>query len=154
MLEPKNWKTKILCKCCASTANIFCVVDFSKNCSERRGVFLPLSGTPIYYYRCTECGFIFTADFDDFSGEEMKTWIYNEEYTTVDPSREEDRPRATADIVIRNFKQFGQSLSVLDYGCGSGRLSEILCDNGFANVVGYDPLVEKFSTMPKQKNMI
>ena len=54
-----------VCKCCGKPADLFGVVDFHKSCEDRRGPPLPLSGVPIYYYRCPNCGFLFTTAFDD-----------------------------------------------------------------------------------------
>ena len=68
------------CKCCGAAAALFGVVDFSKNCRELDGFFLPVSGIPIYYYRCPDCDFIFTTFFDDFTDEDMKAHIYNDDY--------------------------------------------------------------------------
>ena len=151
MTAPMKWEAAHSCKCCSGTAPLFGVVDFSKNCNERKGVVLPLSGIPIYYYRCPVCEFLFTDFFDDFSNEEMNEWIYNDGYSTVDPDWETNRPNAMAETIIQHFKQFGRDISVLDYGCGTGRLSQILRENGFTKVVNFDPMVEEFSAIPKQK---
>ena len=151
LAKPIKWKFEQICKCCSGVANLYGVVDFSKNSSDPQGVFLPLSGIPVYYYKCVECGFIFTTDFDDFSDDEFKEWIYNEDYTIVDPGWEQGRPRSTAETVIQKFKQFRETLSILDYGCGNGNVAKILREYGFKNVTNFDPMVDEFSSVPTGK---
>jgi hypothetical protein len=53
------------CKICSGPSPLFGVVDFHKSCIEAQGNRLPLSGRPIYYRRCVNCGFAFTDEFDD-----------------------------------------------------------------------------------------
>ena len=57
------------CKICSGPSPLFGVIDFHKSCIEAQGKRLPLSGRPIYYRRCTACGFAFTDEFDDWSAE-------------------------------------------------------------------------------------
>ncbi len=67
-----------ICKCCKNTAYLFGICDFNKSCVEARGKYLPHCGIDIYYYKCSNCGFIFTDYFDRYTIEEFKKHIYNE----------------------------------------------------------------------------
>lgn len=135
------------CKCCESQASLFGVCDFNKNCEEHRGVHLPLSGIPIYYYRCPKCGFIFTRQFDLATEEEFKQRIYNDAYVTVDPDYAVIRPRANANTLAKQFAGSKESLRILDYGGGNGELAHSLREQGF-NATTYDPFVPEFSARP------
>ena len=66
------------CKCCGALAFLYGVVDFHKNCEIYRRNVLEISGVPIYYHRCPECGFIFTTAFDHFTNEDFQQYVYNE----------------------------------------------------------------------------
>jgi len=129
---------------------LFGLADFSKNSSERVGVYLPLSGIPIYYYRCSNCGFIFSVDFDGFSPDDFKECVYNDEYTKVDPDWLERRPKSTAELIANSFGDFRNEISILDFGAGNGHLSKLLREKGFS-VTSYDPMVEKHAARPKGK---
>ena len=149
MVKLPTWTSFQECKCCGLDAALYGVVDFSKNCRERKGYVLPLSGIPVYYYRCTVCGFIFTTDFDGLSEEQLKELVYNDLYSDVDPDWEKTRPQDIANLVMKLFSNCRDEISILDYGCGNGLVSKILLNNGFSEVHNYDPLVEKFATLPK-----
>ena len=133
-----------LCKCCGSTAGLFGVVDFNKNCINAP---LSLSGIPIYYYRCRDCGFIFTTFFDAFTEIQFKRLIYNKQYIDVDPDFREARPRQNAQIISMMLGG-NKDISILDYGGGSGLLGEMLTTMGFRNVETYDPLFPDASVKP------
>jgi hypothetical protein len=94
------------CKCCNQSAVLFDVCDFNKNCEEQNGKFLELSGIPIYYYKCSACGFIFTDEFDGWDHEDFKLTIYNEGYIEVDPDCVSVRPKANAGMISRIFIQY------------------------------------------------
>lgn len=54
--------------------------------------------------------------------------------------------------VIAEFVQFLSPKSILDYGCGKGNLVRTLTQNYPAiNVYGYDPAIEEFDKLPKDK---
>lgn len=122
------------CKICNSATEIYGVCDFNKNCEERFGVFLPLSGEPVYYHQCTECGCIQTDYCDNWTDQDYSNRIYNADYTLVDPEWETIRPTNNAELVSSLFKP----CSVVDYGGGSGLLARRLADRGF-DAYSYDP---------------
>ena len=132
---------EVACKCCGGAARLFGVVDFNKNCEANRGRYpLPLAGVPVYYHRCTRCGFLFTVAFDAFTHADFATHIYNAQYALVDPDYEAARPAAAAGFIANTFPQ-ARPLRVLDFGGGNGRMAELLRQAGFADVTTYDPFV-------------
>jgi SAM-dependent methyltransferase len=139
------------CKCCSGTAGIYGVVDFNKNCEAGHNRFpLPWAGIPIYYHRCNVCGVIFTVAFDDFSKADFAEHIYNDSYKLVDPEYADIRPASNAKMIQQTF---GSSLriSILDYGGGNGKLTELLRASGFSNAQTYDPFVPESATLPTEK---
>jgi hypothetical protein len=109
----------VLCKICGGASTLFGVVDFHKSCEEPSGLRLSLSGIPVYYRRCANCKFVFTDAFDNWSAEEFKTHIYNDDYRMVDPDYKTARPRANADVVARLWGEHRKDTRVLDYGGGN-----------------------------------
>ena len=137
-LEPQVPSTTT-CKCCDAPAALFDVCDFAKNCHDKGIPPDGLSGIPIYYYRCGQCGFLFTTQFDDFSKEDFLEQIYNDDYLRVDPDFVELRPKNTAKIINSLFGQYKEDLRILDYGGGNGLVEKLLKEAGFPNVETYDP---------------
>lgn len=142
--------TRAPCKCCATEAFLYGVVDFHKNCEQHRRKVLDPSGIPIYYYRCPNCGFLFTTAFDRFTEGDFRRHIYNDDYRLVDPDYRHTRPRACADLVCRLFAG-PKPGRVLDYGGGNGVLAEVLRTSGFPQVDTYDPFTPQFSARPTQR---
>ncbi len=129
------------CKCCSGLARLAGVVDFSKSCRDGASgpKTEPLSGWPIYYYSCRQCGFTFTRAFDNWTSAEFSRFVYNDRYTIHDPEYEEIRPRTLARIVNEHFSENREDIIVLDYGSGSGQFGNTLFAFGFASVTSYDP---------------
>ena len=136
------------CKVCAGEAILYDVVDFNKNCEERRGHFLELSGVPIYYYRCNACGTIFTTAFDNWSNRDFEAYIYNDDYIKVDLDSESERPQQNARLV-RALITSARGISMLDYGSGAGLLARLLTKHGF-DVRSWDPFFSR-DTPPSDK---
>ena len=141
----------IPCKICESPAPLYGVVDFNKCCEEARGFRLPLSGVPIYYRRCPKCGFLFTDAFDDWSVDQFKAHIYNDDYRLVDPDYQTKRPSDNADSVVRLWGAIKGDTRVLDYGGGNDTLCAILRQSGFAAAITYDPMIPQFAQRPPGK---
>lgn len=138
-----------LCKCCGSTAHLCGVVDFNKNCEQQRNPHvLPVIGIPVYYHRCSFCGFIFSILFDDFSSHQFSEAIYNNDYILVDPDFEDVRPRSNAQA-ITNILGKNWSLDVLDYGGGTGKTAALLREQGYSNVNTYDPFSGEHRNRPQ-----
>jgi len=139
------------CKICGGQAELYGVVDFHKSCEELRGVRFALSGVPIYYYRCSNCKFVFTEAFDDWSTEQFKANIYNEQYKLVDPDYQTTRPRTNAEFVARLWGAIKAETRVLDYGGGNDTFCAALRNAGFPVAVSYDPMVPEYAQHPEGK---
>ena len=126
------------CKICRGRSPLFGVVDFHKSCMEGQGKRLTLSGVPVYYRRCEQCGFLATDFFDVWPDAAFAEHVYNADYIKVDPDFLELRPTGNAGLIAGTFAGAQQSISILDYGGGSGRLAELLRERGFAAET-YDP---------------
>jgi hypothetical protein len=82
-------------------APLYGVADFHKNCHKEAQEPLALSGIPIYYHRCRDCGFLFTVAWDAWSPEDFARQIYNAEYLRVDPDYVERRPHFNAQMLAQ-----------------------------------------------------
>jgi SAM-dependent methyltransferase len=136
----------VACKVCQGSSPLFGVVDFHKSCEEARGRRLALSGCPVYYRRCEQCGFTFTDVFDGWSQEDFKHRIYNADYILVDPDYAESRPIGNARLVAESFAGSRDMIRILDFGGGAGLLAERLRAEGF-DAATYDPF-SQFATVP------
>lgn len=136
------------CKCCDDFAYLYDVVDLNKNCNVQKPY--ALSGIPIYYYKCTNCGFIFTENFDDFSKEDFATHIYNDKYVQVDPEYVEIRPKNNAEMIEQLLSGY-KHLEILDYGGGNGLVEKHLKDLGYQSVNTYDPFSDIHHQKPEKK---
>jgi tetratricopeptide (TPR) repeat protein len=139
----------VTCKICGAIASSCGAVDFNKNCEVRRGLALPDSGTQIPYWRCGQCGFVFTNAFDSWTPRDYKREIYNEEYCCVDPDYEVIRPLGSAGLIEQLFAESKTALAILDYGGGNGSMAKDLMNRGFNSACTYDPFVERYAKLPK-----
>jgi SAM-dependent methyltransferase len=131
----------VACKICDTPSPLYGVVDFHKSCIEAQQRRLTLSGYPIYFRRCPNCGFAFTTAFDQWTGEEYKERIYNADYVLVDPDFVDTRPRQNAELIRKTFAASRESIEILDYGGGSGLMADLLVKNGF-RAATFDPFSE------------
>jgi SAM-dependent methyltransferase len=130
------------CPVCSGDAALLDVVDLNKNCDERRGVFLPMSGIPINYALCGECGFCFAPDMCEWTPETFARLIYNDDYVAIDPDYAANRPQASADTLVSLFGESAKRIRHLDYGGGQGLTSDLLGDAGW-NSTSFDPFVDR-----------
>ena len=135
-------KNNLYCSVCNGACSLLDVVDFNKSCEELRGKFLGISGIPIYYAICGNCGFCFAPDVATWSLKEFEDKIYNDEYVLVDPDYIEIRPKTNATNLISMFGDRAHFINHLDYGGGSGKLSDLLKKSNWQSVT-YDPFVDK-----------
>lgn len=133
------------CPICSAPGEAFDVVDFNKNCMETSGHFLPLSGKPVYYHRCTDCGYTWAPEFANWSDDDFLREIYNDGYAAVDPDYAESRPLGNAQSIMKTFGQSRDQLRHLDYGGGNGRLSAALVAQGWQSA-SYDPFPARSGT--------
>jgi SAM-dependent methyltransferase len=141
------------CKICGAPSPLFGVVDFHKSCIEAQGKRLPLSGRPIYYRRCTACGFAFTEEFDDWSNEAFLAQIYNSSYIQVDPDYAGARALSNATAVADILRASRDSIAILDFGGGNGIFARHLFSQGFSATT-YDPFSEFNERPTRQFNLI
>jgi hypothetical protein len=135
------------CKVCQTIASLFGVADFHRACADNRAAPLPLSGIPIYFYRCPSCGLLFTTACDAFSVRDFLELIYNDQYLLIDPEYKEQRPQRIAQFIDSCFGR-SKTISILDYGGGNGELARALKRIGFTSLAVYDPFVPEFSLPP------
>ncbi len=132
---------RIQCKVCGGNAALHGVVDFNKSCEIDKGLALPLRGIPVWYHRCPDCGFLFTAQFDDWTADDWRREVYNDEYRTVDPDYiSGDRARANAALILDAHSRTPIG-AMLDYGGGDGYLAAYLRDKGL-DATSFDPLLD------------
>lgn len=129
------------CPVCGGASTLLDVVDFNKSCEESGGVFLPLSGVPVYYARCGDCGFCHAPELWRWPVEEFARRIYNADYLLVDPHYLEARPRAGAADLVAMFGEPAKTIRHLDYGGGHGLLSRLLNEAGWTSL-SHDPLID------------
>jgi SAM-dependent methyltransferase len=127
--------TAIPCKICGTPAPIFDVTDFWKELEFYR---FGLSGITVKYYRCDGCGFMFTPFCDDWTPEDFRLHIYNDQYILLDPEYSDIRPHRTAAHMADWLRGF-EDARILDYGSGSGLFAEHMRNAGFHHVTNYDP---------------
>lgn len=137
-LPPMTRRARVLaCKVCGGRAPFFDAVDFFKCCSAEPYGF-GYSGIPVEYYQCEICDFAFTDLIDDWTGEEIQAFIYNDEYIKVDPEYLGARAERDAAFFIDILGEFRDSHAVLDYGSGTGVLASRMREAGF-DAEAYDP---------------
>lgn len=136
------------CPVCAAMSTALDVVDFNKSCEEQRGKYLPLSGIPIYYFLCDNCGFCFSPEIYKWSIDDFETKIYNSDYIIVDPDYVDVRPRQNSVNLTNMFANHKSMIRHLDYGGGEGLLSRLLREQGFDST-SFDPFVDKHITSEK-----
>ena len=139
------------CKICGAAATLFDVCDFATYCHRPAGGAETLSGIAVYYYRCVKCGFMFTPLTDDWSAEDFRSRIYNEDYVKYDPGYADERPRSNASMLTGLFGQNRRSISLLDFGGGNGATVELLRSGGFVNALCYDPIARPNDPLPTQQ---
>jgi SAM-dependent methyltransferase len=139
------------CKICGGSSALYGVVDFHRPCEIPGGVIPPLSGVPVYYRRCLSCGFLFTDAFDDWSHDQFKTHIYNDDYHLFDPDYKTARPNANAGLVANLWAGHKAQMRVLDYGGGNDVFCSALRASGFMEAVTYDPMVPEHACPPNGK---
>ncbi len=131
-------RRRVCCKLCDAAASLFDRVDFNKVCAEADYYCFGLADISVDYWRCEQCGFLFTDFFDGWSHDDFRAFVYNDDYAKVDGEYEKIRP-------TRMAAEFGAKLrgaehaAILDYGTGSGVFVQCLRDWGFTHTSGYDP---------------
>ncbi len=126
------------CKLCGSHAIPFDQVDFNKFVDDDDYYRFGMSGVDITYLRCLCCDFIFTEDFDDWSADDFRRFIYNTDYILVDSEYASVRPEQMARDFAYRFRGC-ENARILDYGSGAGVFVDRMREHGFGHIEGYDP---------------
>jgi 2-polyprenyl-6-hydroxyphenyl methylase/3-demethylubiquinone-9 3-methyltransferase len=134
------------CKVCRAPAPWIGACDFAKSCSQNWRL-KPAIGVDVHYHRCPSCGLVFSPSFDQFSLQEWKTHIYNDEYLAIDPDYTGKRGELMAQTVAARFSH-APGMAVIDYGCGMGIFGARLAALNWPNVTSFDPYVPEFSRRP------
>jgi len=125
------------CKICRAAAVPFDILDFNRVASVTEFYRFGWSGIMVPYYRCEQCGFLFTNHFDDWTDVEFADFVYNKDYIKVDGDYKEKRPRVVASLMAK-ILQDCKAARILDYGAGSGMFASEMSDLGFKNIYSYD----------------
>ncbi len=136
MLPPRQ------CPICSTPAPPWDVVDFNKTCQGEDALVLPMSGESVYYHLCGDCGYCFAPELSAWSPDAFEARIYNEDYAKVDPAGTTERPTSNAEALLALFQEHSADLRHLDYGGGSGLLSQSLRAQGWDST-SYDPLLDR-----------
>jgi len=137
------------CKCCGASSNYIGSVDFNKSCADRLGTrIFPKSDILVPYWKCADCGFIFTNHADQWTDQDFQRLIYNDDYAKADPpipGRQNVPLRETPSyqkgkLIASLFQGSQNDIRILDYGAGGnpGPTGLALIDEGF-NVRSYEP---------------
>ncbi len=112
----------------------------------------PVSESDVSYFGCNNCGFVFTNYMDEWTHDDFKTFVYNDEYFLADaplPGYEAVDRRGS--ISYQNGKRLAgmlrgseQKIRVLDYGAGGnpGDTGLALLDAGFS-LDSYEPFLSE-----------
>ena len=139
------------CKICGAACARFGITDSNRTCEDaRNGRLFPIA-EPVTYWRCSDCGLVFTPDFDAWSATDFASRIYNDDYVRADPDVTGRRPSSQAQLVRRYFGPVADRVRLLDYGGGSGLLARDLRQRGFADAETYDPFVAEHSRRPERR---
>jgi 2-polyprenyl-6-hydroxyphenyl methylase/3-demethylubiquinone-9 3-methyltransferase len=127
-----------VCKICGGDATWFDRVDFNKYCSPENFYEYGISGIDVNYFRCLECSYLFTVDFDDWSSDEFAKFVYNDDYIKVDSEYVKVRPEQYAIDFARRFAGCEEA-RILDYGSGAGVFVRGMRERGYRHIEAYDP---------------
>ncbi len=125
------------------------MTDFARVCDVDPYKY-GLSGVPIYWHRCANCGLLFTTAFDKLSSFGWQTFIYDDfYYQTLDTDYQRIRPTLNSELVVKLCRTLRGEIQGLDYGGGNGNLAAIVRQSGL-NYLTHDPFgvsddVEQFT---------
>lgn len=134
--DQKFYKSTRPCKLCAQESHHFCLVDFNKSCNNSA---LSTTNIGVEYFKCANCELIFTDFFDDWTDEDFKLLVYNDNYLQVDPEFDGTRSTADAAIFAAVCEPCKGLISLLDYGGGMAGFAQEMVRQGYAGAQSYDP---------------
>jgi|AZII01.1.fsa_nt_gi SAM-dependent methyltransferase len=112
-----------------------------------RGNTKRYSGSEFMLWKCPQCQAITSIDPVDFHD------IYSD--YPLNKRKLDIFAQGTYGNLLRRLRHAGlqKTDSILDYGCGNGIFVEYLKQRGYLNVVGYDPYVPEFSSLPPAQSL-
>jgi hypothetical protein len=137
------------CKCCSARSEYIGSVDFNKTCADRLGTrVFPASVELVPYWKCANCGFIFTNHTDHWSDQDFQRLIYNDDYSRADPAVlglenvpiNQTPSYYKGKVISSLFEGSQKQIKVLDFGAGGnpGPTGLALIEAGF-DVCSYEP---------------
>lgn len=138
-MQPSVEASDLVCPVCQHPAELLDVLDFNTSCEQARGRHFALSGIPIYYVLCPQCGFACAPQMRRWTPAQWKERVYNADYARVDPDHRQRRPLANATLLLQSVGPHATALRHLDYGGAEGVLAAALAQSGW-NSVNWDPM--------------
>lgn len=132
--------TQLKCKVCGLTnVNYIGHVDPNKDVLGRAKTFILKNHNDLHFYKCEDCGFLYTPYFDNWTQKEFEYYIYNDEYILIDPDYTYDRPKRTADWFVKQ-RDITKHTRILDFGAGSAVFEKVLKEHySFTDITSWDP---------------
>ncbi len=138
-LDRRNpFVSRVACKVCGGGCIGFDSVDFNKYCSTEEFYKFGKANVAVSYYRCLDCGLIFTDFFDAWTSDDFGRFVYNSDYPKVDEEYRDIRPGYVAADMASRFRGCEQA-RILDYGSGAGVFVDRMREQGFQRIEPYDP---------------
>ena len=75
-------------------------------------------GISVYYHWCMRCNFILTANMDRYSPDDFHKYIRIDEFAQVEVDSAFKRPKASAAVVEKMYRNAKADISVSEYGDG------------------------------------
>jgi 2-polyprenyl-6-hydroxyphenyl methylase/3-demethylubiquinone-9 3-methyltransferase len=129
---------KHTCPVCGGSNSLLGTIPFERNNNN-----VPIeTDRLIDYYKCNNCSFISCPEMLSWTAEELGKEVYNDKYVLYDPDYVSTRPTSYAEAINDGINpNIIKKLKHLDYGAGSGIMSDILRSNGWDST-SYDPYYE------------
>lgn len=158
-----NSNPTIRCNCCFQTAQFIGNIDFNRCCHDL--VFgtkaFPHAGEEVPYFKCKNCGFLFTNYMDDWDEETFSRRIYTPDYGAKvnaplpgyeNAPRNESVPYKQGVRLAKILREARSDIKILDYGAGGnpGDVGLALIDQQF-NVVSYEPFFGQANPIPPER---
>lgn len=126
------------CQICGCPSHLYGVVDFGKSADVFNGNPIIYTGIPVYYRRCKSCGFVFSDTMLDWSADDFKREIYNDNYELYDPDYKLKRPSSYSELICRLVGDIVCREKCLDFGGGAGLFAKLMRDKGL-DYCSFDP---------------
>lgn len=138
------------CRVCGGHTTHYGNIDFNK-CGNNS---LPPSGKKMEYVQCISCQLIMIPEMIEWSVEQFRQEVYNDDYGLVDTGingsrAKEDAKWFSQQRLEEQFNVDRENLAVLDYGAGMNHFVNNLRHLGYLNARGWDPFWQPQRTTPE-----